>query len=311
MGKVIIGIHGLANKPERAVLSDYWERAIREGLQNIGAGHADFDFRLVYWADYLYRYPMHEEPGYEFDDLYNTEPYIPAAAGAIEEHVDSWRDDVRKLTGSLLGKAADWAKRHLDVESLANFILSRKLKDLDYYYANRPVKTREGAVDGAKSVLQKELETAIEQARGDEILLIAHSMGSIIAYDVLRNLGRTRADELAVQHFVTIGSPLGLPHVIKQVVDERTRLGFARADEVRTPSIVTGSWDNYADPRDPVSLDAHLADDYGANDQGVKVRDDVVSNDYVGRGGESNPHKSFGYLRTPELSRQIKRFIGA
>ncbi len=33
MTKVIIGIHGLANKPMRETLADWWEKAIREGLE--------------------------------------------------------------------------------------------------------------------------------------------------------------------------------------------------------------------------------------------------------------------------------------
>ena len=59
---------------------------------------------------------------------------------------------------------------------------------------------------------------------------------------------------------------------------------------VRTPSIVTESWVNYADRSDPVAVDIHLRDDYGPNAQGIHVVDDLVLNDYHGREGKSNPH---------------------
>lgn len=308
MGKVVIGIHGLANKPEKDVLEDYWNRSILEGLQHAGAAPADLDFQLVYWAGFLYRNPMHREAGYEFDALYNTEPYIPAEPGAITEHDDNWKDTVRKYSGSIFGAGADWLKDAFNIDSVANYAMKAKLKDLDYYYENRPVKNSAGEIEGAKQVLQNELEIALQRNQGNEIMLIAHSMGTIIAYDVLRNLGKER-DDIAVQHFVTIGSPLGLPHVKQKVVEERKKLGYASADEVRTPSIVTESWVNYADPRDPVALDSHLNDDYEENANGVRIKDDIVDNDYVGSEGKRNYHKSYGYLRTPELSRQIGKFL--
>jgi hypothetical protein len=111
---------------------------------------------------------------------------------------------------------------------------------------------------------------------------------------------------LEVPYFVTIGSPLGLPHVKGKIIKERNY-----DPDVRTPSIVTKSWKNYADKDDMVSVDVHLKGDYGKNKHGVWVEDDLVANDYIGplEGAEENPHKSYGYLRTPELSRHIKNFL--
>jgi hypothetical protein len=73
---------------------------------------------------------------------------------------------------------------------------------------------------------------------------------------------------VSVDHFVTIGSPLGLPHVKTKIYEEN--------DLVRTPSVV-GRWTNFADRRDIVAVEAKLADDYEANDQGVKVADVPVA----------------------------------
>ena len=43
MTDIIIGIHGLANKPDKTTLSDWWEKSIREGLnKNVGVDDADF-----------------------------------------------------------------------------------------------------------------------------------------------------------------------------------------------------------------------------------------------------------------------------
>ncbi len=139
----------------------------------------------------------------------------------------------------------------------------------------------------------------LEGHRGKRLMVIAHSMGSIIAYDVLRALGRERHD-IQVDHFITIGSPLGLPHVKYKIWNEYNL--------VRTPSIVQ-KWTNFSDRRDPVALDVHLSDDYAPNDYNVQVKDDLVINTYKSPKGDPNYHKSYGYLRAPELSQAIRAFI--
>ena len=84
MSAVIVGIHGLANKPDKQTLAEWWEAAIREGLdKNCGERNADFEYVTVYWADLLYKYPQHQDPDFDFDDLHNEQVYSPAPAGAI------------------------------------------------------------------------------------------------------------------------------------------------------------------------------------------------------------------------------------
>ena len=109
-----------------------------------------------------------------------------------------------------------------------------------------------------------------------------------------------------MHQFVTIGSPLGMPHVKANIHGERS---YADSP-VRTPTVVTEGWVNYADRGDPVAVDTHLRDDFTSNSVGVRVQDDLVVNDYVSPIGDKNSHKSYGYLRTPEISRLIKQFLG-
>ena len=117
-------------------------------------------------------------------------------------------------------------------------------------------------------VLRDELKTAIrlEHDKGNDMMIVAHSMGSIIAYDALRDLGREPDNAIRIEHLVTIGSPLGLPHVKGKILEERDY-----AEEVRTPSVVVGGWTNFADLKDPVALDSRLKDDYAANQLGIRV----------------------------------------
>ena len=106
---------------------------------------------------------------------------------------------------------------------------------------------------------------------------------------------------------VTIGSPLGLPHVKARIREE---LDVRR---IHTPDVVTLSWVNFADPGDVVAIDPHLSDDYrDGNAHGVRVRDDLVANRYTYReGGREVPnhHKSYGYLRVPEMARHLAEVV--
>ena len=159
----------------------------------------------------------------------------------------------------------------------------------------------------ARPVLMDALMDTLVPLRSERLMLIAHSIGSIVAYDVLRELGR-RDGTFPIRHFVTIGSPLGLFDVKSRVHTER--INYSEVP-VRTPPVVTDGWANYADRRDPAVFDTHLGDDYRPNAAGIRVVDGLVLNDYVSPKRERNYHKSYGYLRTPEMSEYIRDFLDA
>ena len=305
MANVIIGIHGLANKPKRETLAKWWEEAIREGLLvNCGLSVASFDFEMVHWANLLYKNPQHEDEDFDFDELYLREPYYKAAPGALREYRDGWRDRVRAELSDTVGSALDAVRGRVGGDWLTDFVLRSKLKDLDFYWdEKRTLKDSSGNPGVAREVLQGELTATLHKHDGDgnDIMVIAHSMGSIIAYDVLRDLGHP-TPSVDVPYFVTIGCPLGLS-LVKEHIEK-----FRWDDTVRTPSVVSKKWANFADPLDPVAVDNHLRGEYGENSRGVRVKDDLVSNDYKVE-DKNNHHKPYGYLRTPEMSRLVKEFM--
>jgi hypothetical protein len=306
MEKIIIGIHGLANKPEKEILEEWWKKSITEGLEtNCRINQQAFDFRMVFWANLLYRFQQHTDEDFDFDGLYNTQPYIEAEKGTLKVYKDSWIDDFVSGIKDVGGSAIDFMTLHVNVDRITDWFLGKLVRDLDFYYdIDRKIKNRTDQLEQARKVLQDELKNVLLEEKEKDIMLIAHSMGSIIAYDVLRDLGQTDL-EVKISHFITIGSPLGLPLVKGKIIQER---GYDAV--VRTPSIVTKSWVNFADKKDKVAIDSHLRDDYDENRTGVRVIDDLVANDYKGNLGDHNHHKSYGYLRTPELSNHIKEFLG-
>lgn len=206
MSNVIIGIHGLANKPKKALLAQWWEKSIREGLEkNCQITNADFRFVMVHWADLLYKNHQHQDPAFEFDSLYNDQPYEPAADKALLRYNDSWRDDFRATFTEHVGSLLDKVKGSAGLDSAVDWLLDRKLKDLAFYYdEKRQIRDANGKMGQARQVLMDGLMTTLVPLRGEKLMLIAHSMGSIIAYDVLRDLGR-QDSAFPIHDFVTIG----------------------------------------------------------------------------------------------------------
>ena len=131
--KIIIGLHGLANKPAKEMLTNWWINAINEGLEWIGAGVdvSPDNFRLVYWADAMYIKPQSqdEEDGSPFK---LNEPYT-CSKNPPPPYQDtlSNRIDIR-----FAKKINDFLYNHnftgaLNV--LAKPIVATTMKDLDVY----------------------------------------------------------------------------------------------------------------------------------------------------------------------------------
>jgi subtilisin family serine protease len=116
---------------------------------------------------------------------------------------------------------------------------------------------------------------------GGPFVVVAHSQGSMIAYQVLSELDPA---SYQVDLFVTIGSPLGIQEVQDQLkrITGQNRLAIPRC---------VGRWLNVADPLDPVALDKRLGGEYRGN---VELKDMHVVNPDSPR----HPHSGSGYLRT-------------
>lgn len=314
MSKLIIGIHGLANKPKKEELEDWWKKSIAEGLKKNCRYNKDFEFSMVYWAGQLHLNHQHREKDYYFDDLYNDEPYYEAEPGALKDYDEGLLDMM--ITGALdvIGDILDRVGKSTAVSNLTDRIMDKVVRDLAFYYDKKQKIAKPGKGTAvARDVLISILQNALRKHSNDEIMLIAHSMGTIISYDTLRDIGQSKDatdQKIRVPYFVTIGSPLGIPLVMRKIKSQRI---YDKKDRLRTPTIVTKSWINFADRRDVVAVDAKLADDYKSNPSSVSVKDDLVHTDYVRPEGKKspNPHKSYGYLRTPEVSKHIRAFLEA
>jgi len=300
LSRIIIGIHGLRNKPPRKVLKKWWKKSIREGLRAIEHPRWFFRFELVYWAHMLYPEPFNPREKDKENPLYLSAPYRPA------------KDFHKKKPGRLRKKILETLEKQMDkiflnedlsinFERITDHIIRRYFEDLDTYY-KATIQDSHNNEFLARDIIRTELAKVLYKHRKKKILLIAHSMGSIIAYDVLTQM----VPYIEIDTLVTIGSPLGIPIIIRKILTEQKNLTLK--EKPKTPGNIVNGWYNFSDLKDKVVLDYTLANDFKENSRGIRAVDKVVYNNYE-INGERNPHKSYGYLRTLECSEVIHDFL--
>lgn len=301
MARIIIGIHGLGNKPSRTILQRNWKKALCEGMKRQGHPVVPFRFRLVYWADLFHPEPL--DPGVTATDspLYDDEPYVPSAkAGALRP--SRLREKLLSFINSQLNSLFLNDDMTINFQGIADNVIHKYFNDLEVYYCMSCLSTKaRGKL--VRDAIQDILRKVLDQYRGEEIMLIAHSMGSIIAYDVMTQ----GTSPVEIDTFVTIGSPLGIPVVMSKIATEQTKRLMKGVKPV-VPEAVRHTWFNLSDLKDNITINYDLRDDFRQNSAGTGITDLVVVNDYEYQGKE-NPHKSFGYLRTAEMADIVHGFL--
>jgi len=299
--KIIIGIHGLGNKPPQPLLQEWWKKALLEGLRLQRKPVDDFHFELVYWADILYLHPLNPAVSDPDDPLFIDNPYIPAVTRLpsssseirfkILDQLEKWMEDVF-LNDDM----------SINVSKVTDKLIKHYFSDLDAYYQTRLI-DKTGREFEVKQEIRARLEEVLRRHRRKNIMLIGHSMGSIITYDVIT----LTVPDVPIDTWVTIGSPLGIPIVRKRAIAEQSSRGV-KVHRVGTPQSVIRNWYNLSDIHDKIAVNYQLNDDYGQNRLEVSPIDYVIDNDYEFN-GVKNPHSCFGYLRTPQMSDIVSEFL--
>lgn len=322
MAKHLILIHGRSTKPRRAVKQRLVLEALRAGLERVSAPAAArlrdgrVKVTLAYYGDILNALMIKAEPWrreqmvefadgfYEPDHSYDADLATllarPTANHTLAEY--------KRLRASVPDEAMlDDVFRILSPVVLAfgltdNFIRS-KLPDLGAYLMSRET----------GSTIRQRLQAPLERALrdGHDVALVSHSMGCIVAYDVLWKLSRMsehrRLHDRKVSLWMTLGSPLGDQFTKRHLYDAN------EPDDGRYPANIT-HWLNIAARDDFVAYDGDTADDY----KDMKKRRligrledlDRICTFWSGREG-SNPHKFYGYLNHPTVARRLGAWINS
>ncbi len=302
MSKIIIGIHGLKNKPPKRLLQRWWKRALKEGLRSIGHPRMFLNFELVYWASYFYQEPLNKKIKDKDHPLFVDDPYFPAKVT-----IKPKKNKLRQKFLEYLEKQMDGiffnSDMSINFSGITDLIIRRFFKDLDTYYS-KDCFDKKKQERLAKDIIREELAQVLRKHKNKEIMLISHSMGSIIAYDVLTTI----VPDIKIHTFVTMGSPLGMPFIMSKNYAEQKKILKRKILRSTTPENVQKKWFNFSDLDDKVALNYNLGDDYDKNSHSVKAIDKVIYNDYF-IDEERKPHKSYGYLRAPEFSQVLWEFL--
>jgi hypothetical protein len=142
--------------------------------------------------------------------------------------------------------------------------------------------------EGLRRRIRDRLLEQLKVPADQPVTIVAHSQGSVIAYEVLWTLKRGQVD---LDALVTLGSPLG----IRELQD------FLDPPPKVPPAV--RRWHNFADPLDPVAADKALSSDFRSDD--MTVQDELVMNSQSRRFWGFNPHSAVGYLAHPGVRRAV------
>lgn len=295
MDRLIIGIHGLRNKPAAAILKDWWTLSIRDGFDNINKPQLPFQFELAYWVDLLYQKPCDPFLVDKNNPLFVKNPY-KKLAGRFHKHNDKRQRRLERL--EKISNQLFHSDRVLkSFEGISDRFIHSRFHDLEAYLQNQTGYLEAGDRP-VRDVILERLGNLLLKYRRKKILLLAHSMGSIVAYDLL-----SRPENPNTVHtLITMGSPLGQPTIMAKFTYNNPVI-----DKLKTPDNVL-KWINLADLRDIVALDPTLGDDYAPNANGMTPLDIFVDNAYEWE-GVPNPHSVFGYLQTSVCAEYIYNFL--
>lgn len=224
-------------------------------------------------------------------DFYQTHRDIGLDQQGIEDVIRQERatpQDIAEAT-SWRRRFASWAFSIADImpfliPHIANERMELHLRDLRRYLRNR-----NDIAEHTRQMLKVPLRAAAEAKR--PILLIAHSMGSVIAWDSLWQMARDDRDDVTIDLLLTMGSPLGQRFI------QRRLLGNEERGDERFPKGIR-RWSNLSAVGDLTAVDPDLADDFaGMVERGlVETIEDHVLHNYFRLDGDLNVHAEYGYL---------------
>ncbi len=143
------------------------------------------------------------------------------------------------------------------------------------------------------------------QSRGP-LLVIGHSLGSVVSFDMLWESTHLYADTWKVDLFMSLGSPLG-SHFVRS-----RRLGAGHGKMGRYPEGIR-RWVNIAADGDCIALHRKMSEDYRSMlelglTQGISDHTSGVQNAFRDKDGW-NPHRSYGYLANLVAGTEIANWL--
>lgn len=275
----IVGVHGVRNLRQTdstaasAELSAIWSEHLARGLAET---ITEDEVSVAYYADIL-------NLACRRNDAQGAEPDLDNLDAAETRALISW--------ASACGVTADGSQGYATapvkwlVSAVADrFSLDRALVRLfvaAFFHEVATYMNDNDARRGAQTAVAEQLEQHAPR------MVIAHSLGSVVAYETLWNHEHPPVDVL-----VTVGSPLALPDLVFDRLAPKP--GADRG--AKPPNVAT--WINLADPGDFIAVPPYLS-----------RRFDGLDVDAVSSIGAFKFHAVGGYLEHPVVATAIAPYL--
>ena len=252
---VILLVHGRGMQDRDSVgVRKQWMDALRSGMTTVtrASSIGDGDVRVVWYADVL----------------------DPRSGDGCDYTADDPRARRDARTDAQLKQVIGFAGGFINlISALADDSTAKEIRSLsaDASFLGDARK---------RCASESRLGAAIDRARGEgrPIILVAHSLGALVAYDYLSS----RADSNVVQELITIGSMAGAPDL------RRLLIGGDSTDAFAVPASVK-QWTNIRNENDGLAVP-------------LAIGRDIVTNPPP---DEIDPHEMVGYLRGTTTAHEI------
>ncbi len=291
----IIFVPGKNPKPPAA---EYREQLFRCLVHGIGRADPDVAHRIAGSPDaftvisWNALYYGAEKP------LGRDLPWIDALLTRDGPTADEVREALswRRKAARVMVSVADFLP--LLIPLLPDPAVKSTIQETARYFANE---------DGIGGRVRELLKTPLREMfdRGERVLLIGHSMGSVIAYDALWELWHRERRRQRIDAFLSTGSPLGMHFAQKRLLGVGARGAGKYPGNIRR-------WINLVAQGDLAALDTTVADDFSSmRDLGLveKITDmDESIFNYFRNAEGLNVHRSYGYLVNPRVGEVIAKW---
>lgn len=284
--KQIIFVPGKNPKPEPALHRELLWRTLVEGVHRADSTVADTlqasysQFHLIGW-NFLY-YHAHK-------DITRDIPWIDALInkhGPTEQDIldaNSWNIWLSRFLLTL-GDHLPLLIRLLPAEARST------ANEISRYFNNT-----DNVASKVRGLLKQTLRPMLEKQ--DAVLLIGHSLGSVIAYDTLWELSHREGVKGKVD-FLTLGSPLGMHYI------NRRLLGMNGSGEKSYPDRIR-HWINLSAEGDVTALNRNLNESFHPMlklglVESIEDHCHGIYNFFRSDEG-LNCHRSYGYLVNPAV----------
>jgi hypothetical protein len=287
---IVLYVPGLLPKPEPGVHREALLRCLTAGMRRVDASVADAfaatsgGFDIVSWTYDFYR--EHRDISIDHEAIENAINQ-PSANRRDIAAATSWKRRLSLWIYSL-GDRLPFLIPHI-----ANERTELHLRDLHRY-----VSDDNGIAEHTRRMLKIPLRAAAEAGR--PVLLVAHSMGSVIAYDTLWEMSHNAIDHVHVDLFLTMGSPLGQRYMQKRIK------GNALTGRDRYPGNIR-CWKNFSAVGDMTAIDPRLQNDFAEMlELGLlESFEDTELYNHFRLDGVLNVHAEYGYLVNQTTARVV------